>query len=463
MLEEITMSAQQPLDGAAAAARIENIYLHQGAKAAENALREDYKNSASDPAAQQRLQQELKTLQSDDKVNHVFGHISLEWAKEQTSDGSTLDRRDLKSFTRGHSTNPDDEFDRDMANQVGKQYDTLVNKNLTPDDGEIRNPVQAARDTKDYIAGNISKDSIDRLEHDYEKDRVKHETAVDSANMFLANNGELFKRIAGDHGTIDHQTLQNALQADDKETDPAKKRFRTPEERKAAQYMLDHWYDPEVSQLKDHTKPSDGDIGHLLKGHLNPFGKTEDYNPCGSLTIDSLNKVAKDYGVHPQRDLPAAPVAKALDPHAIDHLVKNPALGKQPDSPEVEKLKRAIEHASPTGEKHPTEAHKHQGRPAGLKDDEVGPGDSWWNIAKRALHNPEATPAQILEEMKRLEELNDNCKLVWNPAHPMKIKLDPPAAPDESAPWRKADPSLEYDPGVYYPPIPSDKAITAWV
>ena len=55
---------------------------------------------------------------------------------------------------------------------------------------------------------------------------------------------------------------------------------------------------------------------------------------------------------------------------------------------------------------------------------EVRRGDSYWRIASMVLGEG-ATPGEILEKTKELQELNDNQPLLWLPGNPQRIKIPP--------------------------------------
>ncbi|MGH9551641.1 MAG: hypothetical protein ACRD3W_19810, partial [Terriglobales bacterium] len=361
-----------------------------------------------------------------------------------------------------------DMFNKVMADGVQQQYGDLTSLGSARHDGHLLNPLNWGRGIMDT--------DIDRLEHDYEKGRVKQQTAADSADLFLAHNGDLFKRIAGDRGVIDKETLQKALDADAKEKDPAHKRFQTDDERKAAKYMVDHWDDPEMNQLKNHELSFEdkakipfgsavlegtrtgakagyewggviggiaGGVGGFVADVTGIGGAAISYENhkerAGGITLDTLAAAAKANGIdpnhtHPDAYVPGPKVPQQGDqkpvvgqpPHAGDPVVQAPHVG----DPKPGDQKPGDQKP---GDQKPGDQKPGDQKPdprcivpaeSDLPDDVIRKGDSYWTIAKRHLGKGEHTNVEIFREMKRLQDLNGNKKLYFNPNQQTRIQLE---------------------------------------
>lgn len=230
------------------AGRIESIYVHQGAQAAEEALRNDYL-AANTPEKQELLKAEMTKLKEDESSTHLLAHVSLEVIKPRTVyDKMSYGR--LKDMQDYGGDRPADAFRKDMAQIAETQYSTLTSLTSIRHDANLLLPWNWGR--------GIMTSDIERMTSELEQNRRKVSVAVAANEMFVTDDGALFHRIAGDRGTIDRDTMIKALENDNKEAASGKPRHFSDSERQTVQVMIDNWDDPAVNQLKDGTwKTSD--------------------------------------------------------------------------------------------------------------------------------------------------------------------------------------------------------------
>lgn len=435
------------------AGKIDNIYYHQGAQAAAAALHADYL-AATTPDKQAQLKSEMDQLKKEDSSTHLLSQISLDFIKPHTdSDPLTKGRIDDMISMAGNSQ--DDQYKKDMLQIAENQY------------GQMTSGI--GHDFKGFFTASrgIRTSDVDKQLNKYEADRENKETAINAAEAFTANNGELFKRIAGDRGTIDKSTLQSALDNDAREAKDGDERHFTDDQRQAMQYMVDHWNDDAVNQLKDHQMTTGQEVGAGVLSSL-PIGLPFAYKmgkDAGNLTYNSIESAVSDPTMQAvmardaasQPDQPAAPAAPKAEQKTA--AVKDAQATKDaPDNSENSGKQPGSNDAKPAAHSKHHAEHSVDSSDFGSGQITVLPGEGYWDVAARYLGYDSSDPSTTSLQQRR-HELNlslspDDRRLISQLTQQLNdgstlhagdvIKVgNPDASNDKGAPGRANNPPDE--------------------
>jgi hypothetical protein len=223
------------------ALNVEQMLLHDDTKGAENAFRQHYLDAmkSQSPDDKAAAEAERAALQKMDPSGYKL--VMLELAKDTgvLTPGSQS-RGDLKSDTlqaRLPDATPDDKLQGMVAQEMLNNYDELT--------GGFRHDM-----TSIFSPGASSADA-NRMEQSLQDDLHKRQMASTAEQTFLANNGEVFDKIAGISGHFDRDALEQAIKKDADDKKNGQPGLFTDDQLKQVKWMDDNWYDPAVKQLRE--------------------------------------------------------------------------------------------------------------------------------------------------------------------------------------------------------------------
>ncbi len=295
-----------------------------------------------------------------------------------------------------------------------RELDKVLLKYLSDNYDKGAELIEADNDKWFRDDSNISKTDIStklaefRKERDDQKQvRANQETARNVGEELMAGDDKsLFNfidRTYGD-GRLTKYELQKYVS--DAESSGSTNGQYAPEKQELVKKILEDW---------------DAPAGRWMRGEY-----ADDGMVTGSLTKLGLAHAAGEsseaflLAARKERDVEDAKPVKATDSD-----------GKQTDSPREIAASKEVEsdddsegasdyqrEGNSETERAPEETSVQQ------VAYEVRKGDSYWRIASGLLGD-DASPREILEKTKELQELNGNQPLLWMPGNPQKIKIPP--------------------------------------
>jgi hypothetical protein len=219
---------------------VEHKLLNNDVKGAEETFRQHYLDAmkSQNPDDQKAAEAERAALKNMDPSGYKL--VMLELAKDTgvLTTGSQS-RGDLKSDTlqaRLPDATPDDKLQGMVAQEMLNNYDELT--------GGFRH------DVSNIFSPGASSADANRLEQSLQDDLHKRQMASTAEQTFLANNGEVFDKIAGISGHFDRDALEQAIKKDAEAKKNGQPGLFTDDQLKQVKWMDDNWYDPAVSQLR---------------------------------------------------------------------------------------------------------------------------------------------------------------------------------------------------------------------